>query len=199
MRKNFEASSKLCYSKGEIQTGQVRNSSVRGQNIIRIIALIGLCALVYYFSFEQGRLAMRPRIKFLEDSLAAKDRVLETLALEVSRLKERLTRLEKERGQTSEGPASRTTAEEIGLIKLQRNSSRVLFNRRLVLTCLDIDQRQRQATLQINLIHEDRLRTEAVKLGQGLKFTLDGQSYKIIVDRLHTGSIAARIIKINRD
>jgi F0F1-type ATP synthase membrane subunit b/b' len=63
---------------------------VRKDLIIRLIALIVLCGLVYYFSFEQGRSAVSSKTNRLEAALAAKERVIESQALEINRLQKQL-------------------------------------------------------------------------------------------------------------
>jgi len=166
---------------------------VRKENIVRIAALIGLCALVYYFSFDQGRRNLEPKIKRLETALEAKERLNQSLALEISRLKEEL-----KKAQTlypsAASEAGWSAEEESDRITVRLRSSRILFDQRLVLTCLAIDRTAKQADLQINLIQEEKLIQEKVKLGQGLRFSLNGREFILILDEIHSSFVTTQII-----
>ena len=164
---------------------------MRGQNAIRIVALIGLCALVYYFSFDNGRRAMEPQVQNLRAGLAAKDRVLETMAVEVKRLKEELSRCASGSG----SPAPRADAAPAPRVKVPLNAARLLFDNRLALTCLEIDRDRKEARLLINLLTEERQRIETLGLGRSLNLSLNGQAFTLVLDQLHSSFIMARFIR----
>ena len=162
-----------------------------GDKIIRIVALIGLCALVYYFSFEQGRSSQDDRSEHQREVLKAKDRVIQSLALEIKQLKDRLVELEQsgcpEAGAEAEAPGE-------GRVTIRLNASRIMFDGALVLTCLDIDRTRRMARLQVNLVREDRLVTEGVGLGKSLKFSLQNKAYTLILEQLHSSFVLVKLL-----
>jgi len=166
---------------------------VRKENIVRIAALIGLCALVYYFSFDQGRRSFEPKIKRLETNLEAKEKLNQSLAVEIHRLKEELKQAQAS-SPLAEPEAGRTEEKEAGRITVRLHSSRILFDQRLVLTCLEIYRTAKQADLQINLIQEEKLIKETVRLGQSLRFTLNEREFILILDEIHSSFITARIV-----
>ncbi|MDY6851219.1 MAG: hypothetical protein SV487_03965 [Thermodesulfobacteriota bacterium] len=169
---------------------------MRGQNIVRIIALIGLCALVYYFSFDQGRRDIKSHVQVLESRLEAKERTIQGLAAEVGRLKKEIQRQKKPASAGPEPEAGRPEAKEDGRINIRLHSSEILFEQNLVLTCLGIDRSQNQAELQVNLIREDKLHVKTIKLGQGLRFSMGGQAFILILDRINSsGSVSVQLIK----
>lgn len=170
---------------------------MRGENIVRIIALIGLCGLVYYFSFDQGRRAAEPAIRGMESRVAAKDRIIESLAVEVRRLKEELEAARQSAGEAGrEGGAEAEQALASDRFTLRLQASRILFDQRVVVSCLAIDREAGTATIQINLVREETLLAEPIKLGQGLKFVLDDQSYALILDQIQPNFVTAQLIRM---
>ena len=63
---------------------------LRRDNLVRMLALILLSALVYYFSYSQGRDSVKPQLRLMEDALAAKERIIEKMAAEIKHLKDEL-------------------------------------------------------------------------------------------------------------
>ena len=168
---------------------------MRGENIVRIIALIGLCGLVYYFSFDQGRRAQQPRLERLNQRLAAKDRVIANLASEVKRLKDQEAQLQDRLGR-SEAPSSDSqTSQDLKRVVIRLHSSRILFDQRLALTCLDIDRERNQATLQINLIEENQIKTSVVQLGRSFSFKLGGATRTLFLDQIQSSFVTILILK----
>ncbi|MBU2548223.1 MAG: hypothetical protein KKB20_07440 [Proteobacteria bacterium] len=164
---------------------------MRGQNILRIIALIGLCALVYYFSFDNGRRAMEPRVREIEAGLLAKDRIMESMALEVRRLKEQLANCP---GGAESAPA-REDAEAAPRVRVQLDASRLIFDNRLLVTCLGIDREKKQARILLNLIDEDTRKAETLELGHGLNFSLAGQNFTMLLEQIQTSSVSLQFVK----
>ena len=160
---------------------------------VRLGALIVLCALVYYFSFEQGRSFKSPESSQLEQALRAKERIIETLSLEIRELKNQMAACE---GSGANGPADSADENESGRLVVRLRSSRLLFENQLLVTCLEIDRQEKKAQIQINLIKEDKLRTETIHLGQGIKFSLAGQNYTLILEQIHSSFVTAQIIRI---
>ena len=165
---------------------------MRRDNLIRMLALIALCTLVYYFSFDQGREAMRPKIAELEDTVAAKNRIIEKMALDVNYLKQELTKAR----------ASSTSPEQLpddGLttrVELRIGTSKILFEARLVLTCLQIDHDNKTADLQINLIQDGKILTEHMGLGQNVSINIAGQGYTVILEQIRSTFVVIKLVRM---
>lgn len=163
--------------------------------LIRFSALIILCALVYYFSYDQGRRAVEPEKQKLEESLTAKERVLEALALEVGRLKIKTAALELELSKKNPRP----NPEKPGPASAQRvvirlGTARVMLNQRLVVACLEIDRSAKAALIQLNFIKENKIKKAVVRLGQNLAFELSGKKFMFVLDEIRATSITIRFI-----
>lgn len=165
---------------------------MRRDKTVRIIALICLCALVYYFSFDQGRIAQGPKMERLEKTIEAKERVIESMAAEIKSLKEQLENARTERTD----PAKAENGEESLKLTLRLQNSRLLFDERVVLSCLEIDRKNKEAKIQLNLVKEDVLITKTVGLGRSLIFELDKARYSLIVDQIHSSFISVVVASL---
>lgn len=168
---------------------------MRGDRILRIIALILLCALVYYFSYDQGKRAYKPRVDALEKALDARERVIEALALEIRRQKEKITRLEKQLAQGNQGTAINKSTKALIRVSIRLGSSRTLLDQRLVVACLEINREAKEAKLQFNFLQEKHIESVFLNLGQSVNFSLSGQEYIAVLDQIQTASVSLRIIK----
>ena len=165
---------------------------MRRDNYIRIAALIALCALVYYFSFDQGREAMKPKLAELEGTVAAKNRIIEKMAAEVSYLKEELTKARA----SSQGPEELPDDGAAARVVLRIGTSRILLEARLVLTCLQVDRDNKTTSLQINLVQDGKMRTETLGLGQNVTISVGGQGYTLILEQIHSSFIVVNLVRV---
>ncbi len=163
-----------------------------GDKFIRLLALIVLCGLVYYFSYDQGRRNWQPKIERLEQTIQVKDRSLQAMAAEIHALKEDLRQ-----AGSGAAPSSGPSAEDSERITVRLESSRIMFDRRVVLTCLSIERAAQEALLQVNMLHEDKILLEKVKLGQGLRFSLDGVDYALVLDQIQSSFVTIQLIRLN--
>lgn len=168
---------------------------MRGDRIFRIIALIVLCTLVYYFSYDQGRRAGKPKMERIQQNLAAKERVIQTLAVEVGRLKGELRRREKRLEQPDQPSAALKRLKEATRVTIRLGASRILFDQRLVVACLDINRDKKQAALQLNFVREGRILPVLVKIGQSVHFDLNERKYAMILDDLRSNTVVLKIIE----
>lgn len=171
---------------------------MRGDRIFRIIALIFLCTLVYYFSYDQGRRARKPVMEKIQQNLAAKERVIQTLAVEVGRLKGELRRREKsleQLDQPDQSSAARESLKEATRVTIRLGTSRILLDQRLVVACLDINRDKREAALQLNFVREERILPVLVKIGQSVLFDLNERKYAMILDDLRSNTVVLKIIE----
>ena len=165
---------------------------MRKDLVIRLIAFVVLCGLVYYFSFEQGRSAAGGKVTRLEAALEAKERVIGQLSLEINRLRKQLANCPEKDAETI---LSNSEPESDQRITIRLGASRIVFNGRLALTCLEIDRNKKTASLRINLVQEDKLIEESVGLGQGIRFSLSGQDYTLILEQLQSSFVSVQIFK----
>jgi len=170
---------------------------VRGEWLVRIIALIGLCALVYYFSFDQGRRSLQVKIARLESEIQSKDRMIEALAMEVRRQKEKTARLEKQIQQSGGTTTPAATPEKPQTRFLVRlGATRMLFEQRLAVALVDLDRFSKTATLKLNYIESRRTQTVKVQVGQSLPLSLDGASFTLLVEELQPNAVVLRVFPV---
>ncbi|MBW1708435.1 MAG: hypothetical protein JRG97_03845 [Deltaproteobacteria bacterium] len=168
---------------------------MRGDRIVRIIALVLLCALVYYFSYDQGKRAYKPRVDKLEQALSAKEKVIEALALEIRLQKKKAARLEEQLTKGGQAEEKKSTVQPSTRVTIRLGSSRTLLDQRLVVACLEINREAKKAKLQFNFVQENRVEPVLVKVGQSVAFNLADQKYIVILDQIYTASVSLQIIK----
>ena len=173
---------------------------MRQDKWIRILALIGLCALVYYFSFDQGRQAQNGRVVSLETALAAKEKSAEGMAVEIRSLKTALENCRRsanqaagEGVQAAGGDNADGQADE-GRLSLRLGAARTLFENQVTASCLEIDRSGNRAMVQINNLDNQAVVSKWVGLGQALPFNLSGRPMILILEELHPSMITARVI-----
>ena len=168
---------------------------MRGDKIFRIIALIFLCALVYYFSYDQGRRAQKPQVDLINQNLIAKEKLIETLAVEVGRLKEELAAWRENTKQKDEIKTGQKSIKDVTRVVVRLGSSRILFDQQIVVACLDINRDKKEAALQLNFVQEERILPALVKVGQSIHFNLGERKYAMILDELHSNNVVLKIIE----
>jgi hypothetical protein len=164
---------------------------VRRDKIVRVLAVIGLSAIVYYFSFEQGRISNQHRIEQLEGLLAKRQARIEALSADMFEMRQELERL---REQVEAGPEI-NGAESIGLT-VRLGGSRILYDARLVVSCLAISRDRDAARIQVNLIAQGRVIEEEMGLGQSMTFPFDGGSMTVILEGLRPSQAALRLLPV---
>ncbi|MBW2090903.1 MAG: hypothetical protein JRI34_02115, partial [Deltaproteobacteria bacterium] len=137
----------------------------------------------------------KPRVEKLEEALIAKERVIEALALEVRRQKEKVQKLEellpKNRQAAEPGDAAQTP----NRVSIRLGSSRTLLDQRLVVACLEINRDAKNARLQFNFLKENKVESVLIHLGQSVNFSLSGQQFIAILDQIHAASVSLQIMK----
>ena len=165
--------------------------SLRKENLVRVAALIFLCALVYYFSFDQGRTSESGKIRRLEQTVAAKERVIETLAGEIDRLKKELAKRSAP-GTSASLDANADSAE--GRFTIRVNTSRMLFDNRAAVACLGIDRDGPQAVLQFNDLRDGTIKTQTMGVGKALGVDFGDQSYTVVLEQIYPSYVSVRVI-----
>lgn len=167
---------------------------MRGDRLVRIAALIVLCALVYYFSYDQARRNSQAKIERLEDEKRSKDRLIESLAMEVRRQKERTADLEKQLAPDG-GRQTRTPRAETGpnrfLIRL--GASQVLLEQRLAAALVDIDRSSQTASIKLTFLESGKTRSVKVQVGQALTLSLDGGSFTLLAEEVRPKAVVLRV------
>lgn len=166
-----------------------------GDRIIRFIAIIGLCTLVYYFSYDQGRRAQRSHTEKAIQNLRAKEKVIETLAVEVSRLKNKVANLEDQlKSGSSETAPSSETGQVASRILIRLGATRTLLNQQLVVACLNVDRSKKQATLRLNYIHEKKIEQVSPRLGETIEIKLPGKTHILLLDEIRATSVILKLL-----
>ena len=164
---------------------------MRGERLLRMMALIALCAMVWYFSYDQGRMAMKPRVEGLQKALDGKERIIQGLSMEIRMLKEQMAEERRDNSNPDNG------GEDVpDRLTIRQGASRILFDGRVLLTCLSIDRDEKKARLQINLVKDEKLMVEWVPLGQAMRYSLEGRAYAVVVEELHTSMVGLRIMTL---
>ncbi|MDR0881092.1 MAG: hypothetical protein LBP55_00895 [Candidatus Adiutrix sp.] len=158
-------------------TGQ----AVRGDKLWRSAALIVLCGLVYYFSYDHGRQSIR------------QEAVRETTnqRQEIFRLQSALlecTRLAAEAAGPPQNP-----------LNLRAGQSRIIFSGRLVVTLLQVENTARRARVQLNFIEAGRLISEELPLGGSLRFSLGGHDWTLVVVSLGLSTAELHLLERQND
>lgn len=161
------------------------NKEVRGDKIWRSLAIIVLCLLVYYFSYDQGRQSM----VFSQKSFAKQAaNELENQSREIMRLQAALSAC----GRTVPG-------EETPSVKrfpLRVNQSKIIFDGRLVVTLLELDHDDNKARIQLNFIEEERLAVENLVAGGSLRFSLDGHNWAVVASALSLSTATLNLVEL---
>jgi SMC interacting uncharacterized protein involved in chromosome segregation len=136
---------------------------------------------------------MEPKVKQLEETVAAKERVIQSLAADINHLRKELDKAKS--SPKVESPSDSDVQEATDRVQLRLDSSRSFFGGRVRVTCLAIDRNNKEATLQINLVSEGKLTSESVKLGQSLNFSMGDSKFAFVFEEMHPSQITGRIVK----
>ena len=164
---------------------------VKGDKLWRTIAILILCGLVYYFSFDHGRASMAERVAAEQESARTK---IESLVIDQARLTQDLKKctesLDKVGG-NSDG--------ELGdgdSFSLRTGHSRLLFQNKLLLTLLEVNNLENHLKIQINKIDEGLLSTE--ELGAGVSFQIkhQNQNWALVVTGMKMSQATFTLIAV---
>jgi len=161
---------------------------VRGDKFWRSAALVVLCALVYYFSYDQGRQAAEMQLQTdIKQSIAE----LDNQRREIVRLQAALSECGRN-ASTGETPS-------LDRIPLRVNQSRILFGGRLVVTLLKVDSGENKARIQLNFIEQERLVAEDLMAGGSLRFTMNEQNWAMVVSALSISTANLNLVELKND
>jgi len=163
--------------------GQARLSQGR---VWRGILLAALCALAYYISFDHGRDSLRPRLADQERRFQEEQ---DRLTAEVGRLSAQLARC-------LAAPAETDRLTGLGRIALKVNQSRTLFDGRLILSVLALDNEAGRVMVQLNFVRENRLVTEELAVGGSLGFSLGGRDWAVAATGLTLTTANLNLLEI---
>jgi hypothetical protein len=155
----------------------------------RGILLAALCALVYFVSYDHGRQSLRPRLAE-QEQLFREER--DRLVGEFLRLQGELTNC------LAAAPAG---AGQTGPIRipLKVNQSRTIFDGRLILSVLDIDNEAGRARVQLNFMRENRQVVEDLAVGGSLGFSLGDRDWAVVVAGLTLTTANLNLMEIKSD
>ena len=163
-----------------------RGKDVKGDKVWRSAALIVLCGLVYFFSYEQGRQSLKPSLEKLEAYRQEAGLELTNQRREILRLQAALADCDIQNSQTP----------SLDRIPLKVNQSRILFGGRLVLTLLKVESSESRAVVQLNFIEEERLVTQELAAGGSLRFSLDGRSWAVVISSLSLSTANLNLVEL---
>jgi hypothetical protein len=171
-----------------------------GDKIWRGIALVILCALVYYFSYDQGRDAARNDYDSLKQEAS---RELEAQSREIRRLSSALAECAREKPPAAPAavaapppPAEEAPPSPVERLLLRSSQSKIIFDGQLVVTLLQVAGTENRALLQLNFLEEERLVTENLATGGSLKFTLDERSWALVASSMSISSATLNLVEL---
>ncbi len=166
--------------------------------IWRGAALIILCGLVYYFSYDHGREAMRQDYDSLREEAG---RELESQKREIMRLAAALAACTREASQASAPPAPAPAAPpaQAERLVLRSGQSKIIFDGQLVVTLLQVAGTENRVLLQLNFLEEERLITESLAAGGSLKFTLDNRKWALVPSSMTISSATLNLIELKNN
>ncbi len=150
---------------------------VKGDKLWRGLALLVLCALVYYFSYDHGRQEVLPRLEAARSELRIQQQ-------HILHLRNQL--------EECQGLRQLPTQEAI---TLKTKQSRFLFGQRLVLTLLDVTEDG--ARIQLNFIEAGELLTKTLAAGASFNFRLDQKEWALVAANLTFSTANFNLIMIN--
>lgn len=169
----------------------MRDKPVKGDKLWRTAALILLCGLVYYFSYDHGRQEMERRMESISRQ------ALEELELQ----RDEIVRLRKLLSECRDG-GSDTPAVPPGSIErftLRANQSRIVFDGRLVVTLLKVESADNKALVQLNFIDEERLVSEELMAGGAFRFKLEDRAWALVLGGLSMSSVSLNLMEIKNE
>lgn len=158
---------------------------VKGDKIWRGTALVVLCGLVYYLSYDHGRQSVLPQMEKLRlEAVAAAEGQRREIA--------RLTAALADCGASA--PVVETTP--LDRISLKVNQSRILFNGQLVVTLLHVENTENKALIQLNFIEEERLVSEELAAGGTAKFTVEERNWALVLSALSLSTVNLNLVEL---
>ncbi len=147
------------------------------------MALIVLCALVYYFSYDNGR----------QDARAEAERAQRAAVALAEEQKREILRLENALAQCA--PLAPGAQAADSRLPLRVGQSRLVFDNRLVLTLLEVRGTENMAKVQLNFINEEKIQTLNMGSGTSFKFSLGGRDWALLLSTLGQSSANFDIIE----
>jgi hypothetical protein len=177
-----------------------------GDKIWRGVALVILCALVYYFSYDQGRDAVRNNYDAFKQEAS---RELEAQSREIMRLSAALAECSREKppAQAAAGaapppppsPAETAPPAAVERLLLRSGQSKIIFDGQLVVTLLQVAGTENRALIQLNFLEEERLVTENLATGGSLKFTLDNRNWALVASSMSVSSATLNLVELKNN
>ncbi|MGL4208814.1 MAG: hypothetical protein ACRCTY_05450 [Candidatus Adiutrix sp.] len=162
-------------------------TQVRGDKFWRTGALILLCALVYFFSYDHGRQSVEPKLRKLQREATNE---LENQKNELLRLREALNGCQL----TAIEPQTATEAHE--RFNLETGHSEIIFDGRLVIALLNVEPYENKATVQLNFIEHGHHVSEVLGAGGSITFQLDEGNWALVLRSIQENSITLSVVQI---
>ncbi|MDR2443311.1 MAG: hypothetical protein LBE31_07315 [Deltaproteobacteria bacterium] len=156
---------------------------------VRLMALMLLCVLVWYFSYDQGRQTSRTRVARMEaENLSLREKV--TLLEEEVKILRSQNKADAEKPkdqalQMPESSASRLT------VKLSENKG--AFGGLVVVTLVELDSLNQEALVRIHYRDTGRRVAQLMVPGDLMAVDIKGQAHQLYLDQIK-GSLAFFIV-----
>ncbi|UQZ89061.1 hypothetical protein C4J81_07560 [Deltaproteobacteria bacterium Smac51] len=173
-----------------------------GDKIWRGTALVILCGLVYYFSYDHGRDAINKDLASLRQEAAQE---LEVQRREIMRLRSALAECAQEKMTASaaaapvSSPVETTPPPPVERLVLRSGQSKIIFDGELVVTLLQVAGTENRALIQLNFLEEERLVTENIGSGGSMKFTLDNRNWALVASSMSISSATLNLVELKKN
>lgn len=168
-----------------------------GDKIWRTVALLILCGLVYYFSYDQGRDAVRRDYNAVREEAGSE---LEAQRREITRLRSALAECVREAQPAAETspppPAPTAPPAQVERLVLRAGQSRIIFDGQLVVTLLQVAGTENRVLIQLNFLEEERLIAESLASGGSLKFSLDNRNWALVASSMSISSATLNLVEL---
>ena len=169
----------------------MKDKPVKGEKFWRTGALILLCGLVYYFSYDHGRQEVEARIESVRREAAAE---MEIQRQEILRLQKLTAECRNGGGENAAAPSGL-----IERIPLRVNQSRIVFDGRLVITLLKVENIEGKALVQLNNIVEEKISAQEIMAGGAWRFHFDGRPWALVLSGLSMSSVSLNLMELKNE
>ncbi|MDR1308618.1 MAG: hypothetical protein LBL95_01760, partial [Deltaproteobacteria bacterium] len=176
----------------------------RIERLVRVGALIALCALVWYFSYDHGRSDGRNRVLKLERENISLREMLALAEADIRAVKESLAAAEAARcqppgpdgeappasggaGDQAPGPAEapRPADDQArGRLTLRTMENKAAFGGQAILSLVELNSIDLEVTLRIRDAVSGRREAHVMVPGDLVEFGLDGQNHTLYLDQV---------------
>jgi hypothetical protein len=171
--------------------------SKRMDRLIRIIALLLLCGLVWYFSYDQGRSTAKKRVYRLEAENISLREQIALLEKDIEILKQ---------GQlpgappkpadppaSTHEPGSSSDDQSKGRLTVKLSENKTAFGGKVIVSLVELNSIDQEALVRLHFTDSNNRQATIMNPGDIFEFELEGQPHKLYLDQIK-GSLAFFIL-----